>query len=837
MSTRGHGRRRRGCGRGGGAGVGSEASGHKPEMDAPASPVLETGSYDRMGGDDALSQAMLRVLERVAGASTGSATPGSISKRLRSNGAEVFRGILGVAPNVAEYWLEAVEQIMDDLDCTAEQKLKRVVSLLRDEAYQWWLTVRESTQADCITWDFFKTTFQGKYVRASYVDAQRKEFLNLVQGGKSGAAYEAEFLRLSQYARGIVSTEYERCVRFEDGLRDDLRVLIAPQRERNFATSVEKAKITEEDRGKNKRDSGYSGPTIGFHKRSRFEGPARGGVPVLPISYSLAWTVGKFTRVSARKELVGVSDADPRIIGLGIVLESLFRHRFVQPGGGAQQPPRGRGPSRGGNGIGRGQGAPGRGAGNRGNTDARQPGLVYAARCREDGDGSDVITDMFFIFDVPFTALIDIGSTHSYVACTVSGTLGINSEIAAREISVISPLGQSMVVNKLFRDVPLEVQGVVFREDLMELSFGKFDLILGMDWLVKHRANLDCAPKRMVLRTLEDKEVMVIGERRNYLSNVVSSLKAERWCVKAFVSTSDVKELSVGDVRIVKEFPNVFPEELPRLPLNCEVEFGIELLPGTTSVSIAPYRMAPKELELLDRGFIRPSVSPWGAPVLFVKKKYGSMRMCIDYRQLNKLTIKNKYPLPRIIDLFDQLRGALVFSKIDLRSGYHQLKVKETDIHKTAFQTRYGYYEFLVMPFGLTNALAAFMDMMNRVFQPYLDQFVVVFIDDILVYSRTEEEHDSHLRVVLQILREKQLYAKSSKYEFWLKEVTFLGHVVSAEGIRVDPRKIEAVLDWKPPNFLGLAGYYRRFLEGFSLIAAPLTKLLRKIVPFVWSEK
>ncbi|KAA3483043.1 DNA/RNA polymerases superfamily protein [Gossypium australe] len=421
-------------------------------------------------------------------------------------------------------------------------------------------------------------------------------------------------------------------------------------------------------------------------------------------------------------------------------------------------------------------------------------------------------------------------------------------------MTVVSLLGQSLVVNKLFRDVPLETQGVLFLADLMELPFGEFDLILGMDWLVKHRAKLDCTNKRMVLRTLEDEEVVVIGARRDYLSNVASALRAVKMVQKgckeflAWISALDAKEVNVNEVRTVKEFVDVFPEELLGLPPDLEVEFGIELLPGTAPVSIAPYRMALKELvelkaqiqELLDRGFIRPSVSPWGAPVLFVKKKDMSMCMCIDYRQLNKLTIKNMYLLSRIDDLFDQLNGASFFSKIDLRSGYHQLKVKEADIHKMAFRTRYGHYEFLVMPFGLTNAPAAFMDMMNRVFQPYLDRFVVVFIDGILVYSKTEEEQESHLRVVLQILWEKQLYAKFSKCEFWLKEVTLLGHVVSAEGIRVDPQKIEA----KSPksvagirSFLGLAGYYRRFVEGLSLIVTPLTKLLRKGVPFVWTAK
>ena len=201
--------------------------------------------------------------------------------------------------------------------------------------------------------------------------------------------------------------------------------------------------------------------------------------------------------------------------------------------------------------------------------------------------------------------------------------------------------------------------------------------------------------------------------------------------------------------------------------------------------------------------------------------------------------MKNKYPLPWIDELFDQLGGSQFYSKIDLRSGYHQLKIREEDVPKTAFRTRYGHFEFLVMPFGLTNAPAAFMDLMNRVFRPYLDQFVIVFIDDILVYSKTWEEHVQHLRIVLQTLREHQLYAKKEKCDFWLTEVKFLGHVISEQGISVDPSKIETVLQWERPknvveirSFLGLAGYYRRFVKDFSSIAAPMTRLTKKEVRF-----
>ncbi|GKC88284.1 putative reverse transcriptase domain-containing protein [Tanacetum coccineum] len=204
--------------------------------------------------------------------------------------------------------------------------------------------------------------------------------------------------------------------------------------------------------------------------------------------------------------------------------------------------------------------------------------------------------------------------------------------------------------------------------------------------------------------------------------------------------------------------------------------------------------------ELSDKGFIRPSSLPWGATVLFVKKKDGSFQMCIDYRELNKLTMKNRYPLLRIDDMFDQLQGSRVYSKIDLRSGYHQLRVCEEDILKTAFRTRYGQYKFQVMPFGLTNALAIFMDLMNRVCKPHLDKFVIVFIDDILFYSKNKKEHEGHLKLVLRLLKEEKLFAKFSKCEFWLSTVKFLSHMIDSEGIHVDPAKIKSIKDWALPK-------------------------------------
>ncbi|WVZ76613.1 hypothetical protein U9M48_024576 [Paspalum notatum var. saurae] len=370
----------------------------------------------------------------------------------------------------------------------------------------------------------------------------------------------------------------------------------------------------------------------------------------------------------------------------------------------------------------------------------------------------------------------------------------------------------------------------------MVLPHQGIDIILGMNWMTENDAVLNIGSRTMQLKS-------------NVNGKILRVRMLDQKNIEPTVNATEIKEIK--KILVVCDFSDVFPEEFPRLPPGRDVEFKIDLIPGTAPISRRPYRMAPNELkelktqlqEQLDKGFIRPSSSPWGCPALFVEKKdQGGKRLCVDYQPLNAVMVKNKYPLPHIDILFDQLVGARVFSKIDLRSGYYQIKIREEDIPKTAFSTRYGLYEYLIMSFGLTNALAFFMCMMNSVFMNELDKFVVVFLDDILIYSKDEKEHKEHLRIVLTRLREHKLYAKFSKCAFWLKEVGFLGHILSEKGVAVDPSKVECVLNWNQPetiteirSFLDLAGYYRCFIKDFSKTAKPMTSLAKKNDKYTWN--
>jgi len=303
--------------------------------------------------------------------------------------------------------------------------------------------------------------------------------------------------------------------------------------------------------------------------------------------------------------------------------------------------------------------------------------------------------------------------------------------------------------------------------------------------------------------------------------------------------------------RVLEEFLDVMPKELLQdLPPRRRVDHAIEVVPGVALPAKAPYRMSHEELKklkvqlkkLLAKGYIKLSKSPYGAFVLFVHKKDGTLRMCVDYRALNKATVKNRYPLPRINDLFNRLSGAKVFSRIDLRLRYYQIRIAKGDEEKITCRTRYGSYKFLVMPFGLTNAPATFCTLMNDIFREWLDDFVVVYIDDILIYSSSLEEHAEHLRKVFQRLRENKLYAKLEKCEFGVMEVDFVGHRITQEGLKMDDHKVKTIVDWEPPksvpalrSFLGLASYYHKFIKNFVKIVAPLTNLLKKsTITYEW---
>ncbi|WVZ81066.1 hypothetical protein U9M48_028491 [Paspalum notatum var. saurae] len=459
---------------------------------------------------------------------------------------------------------------------------------------------------------------------------------------------------------------------------------------------------------------------------------------------------------------------------------------------------------------------------------APREGRVHYTHIDQIPEGEPVLASTFLVNEHPTVVLFDSGATHTFISRSYATKHGYHIDNMKAKYHITAP-GSPIDTNQIVRHLRLCIGTEEFYVDPVVLPNQGIDIILGMDWMKEHNVLLDIASRTVQMMSSKNGKVMHIHlPSHKHSSHTVNATEAQL----------------IEKIPVVSDFPDVFPEKLPGLPPDRDVEFAIELVLGTAPVSKRPYRMAPDELkelktqlqEQLDKGFIRPSSSPWGCPALFVEKKgQGGKRLCVDYRPLNAVTVKNKYPLPHNDILFDQLGRAIVFSKIDLRSGYHQIKVREEDIPKTAFSTRYGLYEYLVMSFGLTNAPAFFMYLMNSVFMKELDKFVVVFIDDILVYSKNEKEHEEYLRIVLSRLGEHKLYAKFSKCVFWLKEVAFLGHFLSAKGVAVDPSKPQTVTEIR--SFLGLAGYYRRFIKDFSRISKSMTALTQKNAKFAWSPK
>jgi RNase H-like domain found in reverse transcriptase/Reverse transcriptase (RNA-dependent DNA polymerase)/Integrase zinc binding domain/Integrase core domain/gag-polyprotein putative aspartyl protease len=466
-------------------------------------------------------------------------------------------------------------------------------------------------------------------------------------------------------------------------------------------------------------------------------------------------------------------------------------------------------------------------------------------------------------------ALIDSGASSQFISKAFAASLKGPRIQKSNPDSIRLANGHTLTSDHVQR-LSFSLSNYSDQDTFHEVDLEGFDLILGRPWL--SRVNPDINWKTGTLRLKHKGEKITLSKAdddatRRIASSLILSIAQIRKLRKANTpmflvllerTTDALENRKAGDgkfqesmQKLIEEFNDVLPkgEVKPPFPPDRAVVHEIPTEPDKTPPHKPVYRLSPKELEelkaqledLINRGFITPSTSPYAAPVLFVPKKDGTSRMVIDYRLLNAITIKNRYPLPRIDELMDRLQGAKVFSKIDLASGYHQIKVAECDQHKTAFRTRFGHYEFKVLPFGLTSAPATFMRLMHDTLMPYLDQFVIVYLDDICVYSKTPEEHLEHLRKVLTLLRQEKLIGKLSKCDFGISSMDFLGHVVSDQGISTDPHKIKSVQDWPTPQnatdvmrFLGLANYYRRFVRDFSKIAAPLTALTGN-VPFVWS--
>ncbi|GJZ54613.1 putative nucleotidyltransferase, ribonuclease H [Tanacetum coccineum] len=667
------------------------------------------------------------------------------------------------------------------------------------------------------TWKEFKDLFNAEYTSAEEIDRIQEEFQTLTQTNETVNELWKKFNYLIRYCPEYHGNEKLKVERFQRMLRDDIREVVSPFKCTTLDDLLSRARVREVDllRKKNKEvketkrkikfgDQDFKNPK---HDQGRRSGGTLIKTPCkkchkthlgecqanLPGCYKC----GALNRMSkdCKKQMIICYNCNqlghksnecpnPKTIEakpLKLVTEEKVEKAEVL------------------------------------NLKAR----VYMMAAEEEKVVHDVVTGTILVNSMPACMLYDSGASVSFVSHEFSKNLTtpLNKLPFLLEVEIAD--SKVVIVSNVFRNVEIEIDDSIFKIDLIPIMLGVFDIMIGIDWLEKYDANILCSQNLVRVVNPQGQEIIIYGDRRKSDFKLCSVMKTMKYlscgchAFMAHVINTSFEKKSVEDVSIVNEFLDVFSEDFLGIPPERQVEFRIDLIPGATPVAKTLYRLAPskmKELmsqlqELLDKGFIFLGSSLWGAPILFVKEKDGSMRMFIDYRELNKVTVKNVYPLPRIDDLFDQLQGAKWFSKIDIRSGYHQLRVREEDIPKTAFRTRYGHYEFVVMPFGLTNAPEIFMDLMNRVCRPMLDKSIIVFIDDILVYSKSKEEHEVHLR-------------------------------------EVDPAKIEAVMNWQAPknvgeirSFLGLAGYYRRFIQDFSKIASSLTKLTRKNTPFEWSRE
>ncbi|GJS41459.1 reverse transcriptase domain-containing protein [Tanacetum coccineum] len=709
-------------------------------------------------------------------------------------------------------------------------RVKFASSTLLDSALTWWnVYVRSVTldTAHATPWNNFKAMFIRKYCPRNEVKQMENELWNLKVKGTNLTSYNQRFQELINLCPEMVPNTDRMLERYIEGLPLNIKGNVTSSKPVDLHEAIEMAQglmyQVVQELGEN---SGDKRKWNGNHYNHNNTNNTSNLNPNKRPETARVFTAGQGHKVKdCRAPPRPASQRGPgsqrgqgsNVTCFGCGKKGHYKNKFPNNGSqgrgnqirGNQQNPQNNQRQNQGNPKGNNQASTSTQGGR------RAPDRVYSLCAEAAVEDNNVVNGTFLINNVYASVLFDTGADRSFVSYAFSKYIDIPPTTLDTNYSVELADGKSLTTNTILRGCTLNLQNHLFKIDLLPIELGSFDVIVGMDWMAEHRAEVVCYEK--YIRVPYGNNMLIIQGERSGVKNesrleVISSIRTQGYIDKGcqvFLiqmmkkEETEASEKRIEDVSVVRDFPEVFPEDLPGLPPTRQVEFHIELIPGAEPAARAPYHLTPAEMkelseqlkELSDKGFIRPSSSPWGAPILFVKKKDGSFRMCIDYCELNKLTVKNRYPLPRIDDLFDQLQGSNIYSKINLRSGYHQLRVREEDIPKTAFRTRYGHYEFQVMPFGLTNAHAVFMDLINRVCKPYLDKFVIVFIDDILIYSRNEKEHKEHLKTILELLKKEELYAKFSKCKFWINTVKFLGHVIDNSGIHVDPAKIE-VFDW-----------------------------------------
>jgi hypothetical protein len=692
-------------------------------------------------------------------------------------------------PLEADEWIRVIEQKFGVLRCSETQKPLFAAQQLRGPASTWWGNfVSVQPTGHQVTSDEFKLAFREHYIPEGVLHMKQEEFMKLKQGKDTVTQYLNKFNHLSQYGIDQVNTDLKKKNCFIRGLNDRLQRKMATCIDLTYGRAVSTALAVEAKYAGAGKSKGFGGdrPSQGPVKRQRLvirpfdQNRSSSRPPSFPFKQPVFIRPNAAPTATSQPSAPGTRFPALPSSSTGCFNCGKSRH-FIKDCPYPKQ-----NCSNNQQGIGNSSQAKGNAGKN-----IKKMGRIYYTQVATTPDGEPVMMGTFLVVNHPALILFDSGASHTFISKKFVEQYCISYHESKEGFKIHSPA--NMIVLK--------------GQDI--------DVILGMNWLAQHKATLNTDQRTIRLSHNQEEILLYIPIPTKTTGRVYEAIIPE-----------------IKDIPVVCEFPDAFPVDLSGLPLERDVEFVIELKPGMAPISRRSYRMPPNELaelkiqlqDLLEKGFIQPSSSPWGCPAIFVKKKDQTLRMCVDYRPLNEVTIKNKYPLPRIDILFDQLTGVRVFSKIDLGSGYHQIRIRPEDIPKTAFTTRYGLFEYLVMSFGLTNAPAHFAYLMNSVFMPELDKFVVVFIDDILIYSKNEEEHAQHLRIVLTRLREHQLYAKFSKCAFWLEEIQFLGHVLSAMGIAVDPSKVKDILEWKPPttvhqvrSFLGLAGYlppiYTRFFQ------------------------